>query len=46
VTSGGNLYGGELKVRAATQAAVDNIDFEGRARESKVIVVVQGGSRS
>jgi hypothetical protein len=43
VTSGGNLYNGGLKVRAATQIAVDSIGLENRARESKVVVVVQGG---
>jgi hypothetical protein len=43
VTSGGNLYSGGLKVRAATQIAVDSIGLENRARESKVVVVVQGG---
>jgi hypothetical protein len=32
-----------LKARAATQTALDVMDFESRARESKLIGVVQDG---
>jgi hypothetical protein len=42
-----NLHSGVLKVRAATQIALDVIDVERRVTGSKVIVVVvvqDGGS--